>query len=107
MKLLMIVYDSGIEEDMTQLLDELNLSGWTKTFGAHGHGGTGTKLGDPIWPGTNNVLYIALPGEEVARVLAALTELQSTYRRKPGITPFVLPLAEHPAPPVEKDEETA
>ena len=92
MKLLIVVYDSGIEEDITELIGELDLPGWTKVFGAHGHGGTGTKLGDPIWPGTNNVLYLALPDERVAPVVQALDNLKSTFRRNPGITPFVLPL---------------
>ncbi|NCO41703.1 MAG: hypothetical protein COZ06_02240 [Armatimonadetes bacterium CG_4_10_14_3_um_filter_66_18] len=94
MKLLIVIYDSGIEEDIVALTKELALPGWTKAFGAQGHGGTGTKLGDPIWPGTNNTLYVGLPDERVAEVCAALEALKATFRRNPGITVFVLPLEE-------------
>jgi hypothetical protein len=98
MKLLMIIYDSGIEEDLVALTKELDLPGWTRVFGAQGQGGAGTKLGDPIWPGTNNVLYVGLPDERVAGVCAALEALKGTFRRNPGITVFVLPLEGIPAP---------
>lgn len=107
MRLLIIVYDSGIEIDLVELTKELDLPGWTKVFGAHGHGATGTKLGDPIWPGTNNVLYVAVPDEQVAPVLAALDELKGSFRTNPGITPFVVPLDEVSAPAANNPEGEA
>ena len=86
MKQLTVIYDSGIDESVMELLDGLNLAGFTKLFGAHGNGGTGRKLGSPIFPGENNVLLLLLPDEQVPTVTDALYRLQATYRLKPGLT---------------------
>ena len=94
MKLLMLIYDSGIEEAMLELTQKLELPGYTQVVGAHGEGGTGRKFGDPVWPGMNNVLYVALPDERVADVCRAVEELKGSYRLKPGITTLVVPLEE-------------
>ncbi len=85
-KLLIIVYDAGIDEAVTETIENLELPGYTKVFGAHGVGGTGRKFGNPIWPGTNNLLYIAVSPEQAEQVRRALRDLQGNYRLKPGIT---------------------
>jgi hypothetical protein len=86
MKLLTVIYDAGVDESLMELVDGLNLTGFTKLFGAHGNGGTGRKLGTPIFPGENNVLLLLLPDGDVPAVADALYRLQATYRLKPGLT---------------------
>ena len=83
--LLTVAYDSGIDERVTETLNTLGVPGWTKTFGAHGCGGVGRKLDNPIWPGSVNVLFIVLPAADVERVAAALRELKRSFRRNPGL----------------------
>lgn len=85
-RLLTIAYDSGMDERLTEVLDTLELEGWTKTFGAHGFGGTGRKEDTPVWPGTVNIVTILLAETAVEQVVAAIRALQATYRRNPGIT---------------------
>lgn len=84
--MLIIVYDAGIDEAVTEIIENLGLPGYTKVFGAHGVGGTGRKFGNPIWPGVNNLLYIAVAPEQAEQVRRALRDLQGNYRLKPGIT---------------------
>lgn len=84
--LLTVVYDSGMDERIEEKLNALQLSGWTKMFGGHGMGGVGRKEDTPVWPGTVNMLTIALPETDAEAVIAAIRALQRSYLRNPGIT---------------------
>ncbi len=84
--LLTVIYDSGVEERLMELIAAQGLEGWTRFEGAHGYGGTTYKLDSPIWPGTNNVLLLAITPEQATHLADSVRALQATYRRKPGIT---------------------
>jgi hypothetical protein len=86
MKLLTVIYDAGFDESIMELVEGLNLPGFTQLFGAHGAGGTGRKLNNPVFPGVNNLLLLLLPDEDLRRVTDALYRLQASYRLKPGMT---------------------
>lgn len=90
MKLLLIIYDGGIDDDVMSIVEELAPAGHTKLFGAHGFGGTGRKEATPVWPGSNNLLLVAVTPDQAAALVRALRELQATFHRKPGITVFGL-----------------
>jgi len=85
-KLLTIIYDSGVDESMLQLLEGLEVPGYTRITDLQGFGGQGPKQMSPVFPGGNNLLYVALPDEEVERVRHAIRRFQSSFRLKPGIT---------------------
>lgn len=86
MKLLTIIYDSSVEASMAELLDALELTGLTRIYDVFGRGGRGPKANTPVFPGTNNLVYVALPTEDVARVHRAIRRLQHSFRLKPGVT---------------------
>ncbi len=88
--LLLIVYDRAIEMDVMSRLEGLDLPGYTLIRDVEGKGGTGIKKGDPVFPGLNNLLLIALNESQVPDVVATLRKLQSDYLLKPGITIFQL-----------------
>jgi hypothetical protein len=90
--LLTVVYDSGMDARLTETLDELGVSGWTKLFDGHGRGGVGRKENTPVWPGTVNMLYIVLAESDVERVVSSLRALQQSYRRNPGLTIWTQPV---------------
>lgn len=92
MKLVTMIYDSGIDEAVMEEVDGMRLSGWTRLFDAHGFGGTGMRRGDQIFPGTNNLLLMAMPDEQVAELRQRMARLQATFRLKPGITLLVQPV---------------
>jgi len=85
-KLLIIVYDRAIEEDMMRTIQSLNVTCYTKRFVAHGLGGRGMKQGDPIFPGLNNILIIQTNEGDAHKIVKAVREMQSQYILKPGIT---------------------
>jgi hypothetical protein len=92
MRLLIIAYDQGIDESLMERLEAVGVTHWTTSFDAHGEGHTGRKLGDPVWPGRNNLLYLQLEDDQVAEVVAAVRDLQAGYRLQPGITIWSLPV---------------
>lgn len=96
MKLLTLIYDSAIENSMDELLDALQVPGYTKIPDVLGRGGRGPKLNTPVFPGNNTVVLVALPDEEVPRVHRAIRRLQSSFRLKPGITLFCQEVEELP-----------
>jgi hypothetical protein len=106
MRLLTIIYDSGIDESLTELLDALAVPGWTKLYGAHGDGGRGKRFNNPVHPGDNNLLLVALPESQVDRVVGAIHRLQAGYRLKPGITIMVQPVELGEAPQAAVAGET-
>lgn len=87
--LLTVVYDSGMDERVTQVLDDLGVSGWTKMFGGHGFGGRGRKEDSPIWPGTVNMLSLVLEEAKAEQIAACLRALPESYRRNPGLTMWI------------------
>ncbi len=92
MKLLLIIYDSGIDESIDDIVEELDLPGYTKLTGATGCGGQGRKLGSVVWPGTNNILYAALEEERIPPFVARLRQLQADFHLKPAITILAVPV---------------
>ncbi|HET6382181.1 MAG TPA: hypothetical protein VFJ58_02225 [Armatimonadota bacterium] len=85
MKLLTLIYDAAIDTSLMELLEEMEVTGWTKTYQSEGLGCAGFKLNTPIWPGTNNQILIA--GEEgyLRQISAAIRSMQSDYKLRPGI----------------------
>ncbi|HEY3281135.1 MAG TPA: hypothetical protein VGN26_02580 [Armatimonadota bacterium] len=92
MKLVTMVYDSGVDELVCERVDALGLPGYTKLFGAHGIGGQGKKSGDQVWPGENNVLLMAMEDDLVEPLRHLMRSLQEGFRLKPGITIMVSPV---------------
>ena len=84
-KLLLVFYDSGIEEDMIELFERLELEGYTQLFEAQGKGRSGKRFGDQVYPGTNNVAFVALPEERIPPLLQGLRDLEAQFRKKPPI----------------------
>jgi hypothetical protein len=96
MKLLTLIYDSSIESSMAELLEALELPGYTHIVEVHGRGGRGVKANSPVFPGTNNVVLTAVHTADVARVQRAIRRLQGSFRLKPGITIFCQDVEELP-----------
>lgn len=92
MKLVLVVFEAGVDDSVMELVRRLELPGWTKLEGATGFGRKGLRLGTPIWPGTNHVLLAALEDEAVPDFLRALEGLKQGYLRPPALQAFVMPL---------------
>lgn len=94
MKMAMISYNEAIDVEVGEILETCNLKNYTKITGAYGKGVTsGTHLGNDIWPGRNNILFVADGEAEIKRLFSQVRELRKKLGKE-GVKAFVLPVEE-------------
>lgn len=85
----MIAYNEAIDMEVMETLEHCGLEHYTKFAGAAGKGASsGTHLGTDIWPGVNNVLFVALPDEKAEAFLACAKTLRAGLGAE-GVKAFV------------------
>jgi len=93
-KMVMVTYNEAIDAEVMEVLTNCGLQNYTKVMGTFGRGSTsGTHLGNDIWPGRNNILYIACEEKEAKQILSCIKELRKKLGEE-GIKAFVLPVEE-------------
>jgi nitrogen regulatory protein PII len=93
MKMVLISYYMGIEEELTEALSTLGIEGFTKWERVLGRGKTsGPHLGTHIWPKTNALLSIALEDAQAFLLMEKVQELKHTSLGKEGIKAFLWPI---------------
>lgn len=94
MKMVMIVYNEALDNEVMEILESAQQKNYTKVVGVFGRGTTsGTHLGTDIWPGLNNILYVACEEEAGKRIIAAVRQLRKSIGVE-GAKAFLLPLEE-------------
>ncbi len=92
--MVMVTYNEAIDAEVMEVLANCGLQNYTKVMGTFGRGSTsGTHLGNDIWPGRNNILYIACEEKQTQHLLSCIKELRKKLGKE-GIKAFVLPLEE-------------
>jgi hypothetical protein len=92
--MVMISYNEAIDAEVMGALVNRGLKNYTKILGTFGRGSTsGTHLGNDIWSGRNNILYIACEEKEAKEILTLIKELRQKLGKE-GIKAFVLPVEE-------------
>jgi len=88
MMMVMVVYNEAVDMEVMEALEKSGLKNYTKTSGAYGRGSSsGTHLGNDIWPGLNNVLYVACSQKEAQRLMSEVRQLRPSLRRE-GVKAF-------------------
>lgn len=75
----MIIFNQALSEEIIELLDELEIRGFTKMNDLQGRGtNTGEpRMGTHTWPALNNALYTFVEKEEAEKLIFALDKLNS------------------------------
>jgi hypothetical protein len=85
-----VAYDHAVDEEVIDILEGLNVPGYTKWNEVEGSGGRGRHLGTPVWPNLNNAMLTILDDDAtVTKLVASFAELK---KRVPGaaLSAFVL-----------------
>ena len=94
MKMAMISYNEAIDDEVMEVLENCALKNYTKIMGTLGRGTTsGTHLGNDIWPGRNNTLFVIGGESEIKQLLSCIRELRKKLGKE-GIKAFVWDLEE-------------
>ncbi len=95
LKMVLVAYNESIDQEIHDLLSScMTKPHYTKIAGTFGRGSSsGTHEGTDIWPGRNNLLYVACTAAEAQRIISAVRELRKTLG-KDGIKAFLQPLEE-------------
>ena len=94
MKMVMVTYNEAIDAEVMEVLGNCGLENYTKIMGVFGKGATsGTHLGNDIWPGRNNILYVVCDEKCIRQMLSCVKELRKKLGQE-GIKAFVLPVEE-------------
>lgn len=88
----MIVYNEAIDEEVMEALEKCGLKSYTKITDVYGRGtASGTHLGNDIWPGRNNLLYIVCEDKKALELISCVKGLRDKFAHE-GIKAFVLPI---------------
>lgn len=94
MKMLMIVYNEAMDNEVMEALESCVMKNYTKISKVFGRGASsGTHLGNDIWPGLNNIIYIVCEETQIKKMLSVVRELRKEVGHE-GIKGFVLPVEE-------------
>lgn len=88
-KLVFIIFESGAEAEVVDVLEQLGLEHHTAFEQIKGTGETGRKEGNAIFPGINGILMVAMPGDKVAPLVQRLHEVRDSYTVQPGMKVIV------------------
>lgn len=94
MKMVMICFNEAMDDEVMEALEGCALLNYTKIVGALGKGtASGTHHGNDIWPGLNNLLFVAGEEEKTRKLLGCVRALRERLRAE-GIKAFVWDLSE-------------
>lgn len=94
MRMVMVTYNEAIDMEIMEALEKSGLKNYTKIEGTFGKGaGSGTHLGTDIWPGKNNILYVACEESQKDSLLSCIAELRKKLGKE-GVKAFVWSLEE-------------
>ncbi len=92
-ELIILIFNSSIEEEMAQALREAGMRHFTRIPSIHGVGEESEpRLGSHVWPGTNTMYLICVDADEKEAILKAVGRMKEIHREE-GVKAFVLPVA--------------
>lgn len=92
MKMVMLVYNEALDNEVMEILENCLMKNYTKLTGVFGCGtSSGTHLGTDIWPGRNNILYVACEEAVAKKIIASVKQIRKSLGVE-GIKAFLMPL---------------
>lgn len=80
MKMFAFIYADYFDKRITQEFKQADYKQYTKVHGTTGEGEeAGAKLGTFHAPGRNNIIYIAVPDEEIPKLLETVRKLRREF----------------------------
>ncbi|MCX5694912.1 MAG: hypothetical protein NT014_07350 [Candidatus Omnitrophica bacterium] len=92
MKMVMLVYNEALDNEVMEILESCSMKNYTKVTGVFGCGTTsGTHLGTDIWPGRNNIMYVACEEAVGKKIIVLVKQLRKSVGVE-GAKAFLMPI---------------
>jgi nitrogen regulatory protein PII len=92
MKMVMVVYNEAIDEEVMNALISCCIDSFTKWQRVLGKGkASGPHLDSTVWPGENNVCMAVVDDKKAPLILAEIINLRKSLGKE-GVKAFVLPV---------------
>lgn len=93
--MVMITYNEAIDVEVMEALEKCATKNYSKVLATFGRGiASGIHLGNDIWPGRNNILYVACEDAQARLLLSHIQALRKNSTGKEGVKAFVWDLKE-------------
>lgn len=93
MKVVWIMHDIVLTDEIQALLDELGIVGFSRWKRMTGRGPlSGTRMDSHVWPGANSGTATVLDEATAARLMERLQELRDRIGKQNGIWAFTTPV---------------
>lgn len=94
MKMIMIVYNEALEEDVMELLRKEGQDSFTQFTKVKGKGKlSGPHMMTHIWPKANNLIIVCVENEKAARIMESIRKTRHTVG-KMGLKAFMWQIEE-------------
>jgi len=91
MKLILLVLNQAIEDEVLKIFEDLGIRGYTKISDVYGQGSNKGEphLGTHVWPEINTLIFTVVLDEKVENLIKAIENLNSRFEEE-GLHAFVL-----------------
>jgi len=95
MKLVILVLNQALEDEIMDIFEKLNIRGYTKVNNVQGQGSDKGEphLGTHVWPEINIMILTVIPDEKVEKLLNEVRILDRRFEDE-GLRAFVLNVEE-------------
>ena len=91
MKMLMVVFNISIEEEVKEIIDKQGTVCFTQWPRLVGRGkSTGPKMDNDVWPGANSAIIIVTTEKQALDIMADIQALRDEIGTHEGVKAFLL-----------------
>ena len=91
MKMLMVVFNISIEEEVKEIIDKQEAICFTQWPRLVGRGkSTGPKMDNDVWPGANSAIIIVTTEKQALDIMADIQTLRDEVGTHEGVKAFLL-----------------
>jgi len=92
-ELIILIFNSSIEEEMLEALEEAGMRYYTRIPKVQGAGEESEpRLDSHVWPGTSTIYLICIDADRKDAILTAIARMKEIHREE-GVKAFVLPVS--------------
>ncbi len=90
--MVMVTYNEAVDDEVMEIVDNCGLQNYSKIRRTFGKGtASKTHMGTDVWPGLNNILYLACDDMQAEKIVISINDLRKTLSKE-GVKAFVMPL---------------